>query len=723
MKRPTIHLSLIVALPAALILAGAFGTVLLSLSEMAGTVNRIEQTLTKRSAEAAVNAVVARMAETHGDYAEWDDAARKLYGVIDQRFVDENFVSSTMEPVFFDTVYLIDEQGRDLFAYRDGESVAIPSAQAFGPVLADMIAELPAESGAYDVRAGLVKTRWGLAVMAVGPVVPFLENFSPPSPEPRYLVLSKAFDAQAVSRLGDDYVIDGLALAEPSVVTDAAIDLTGPDGNTVAALTWSPRQLGSRAHARVSPPALAMLALLGTTLVLLIVIALRGIAKVQRGEAQARFAATHDPLTGLPNRTVLVQALETAIPATRRGRSPVAVVYLDLDGFKEVNDTYGHGAGDHLLRKVSAGFSGLCGKHLLVRVGGDEFAVVVAQDDAARIAADVGEQLVRYFARPFDVEGHPITIGASVGIAVVDSIGLSVEEVLRRADVAMYLAKHQGRNRVCVFDRSLDATRLKRTAIATDLRRALAADELTLAYQPIYDARGSVVVGVEALLRWPRPDRDPIPPGEFIPIAEETGLIDELGAWTLRRACRDALAWPGIKVSVNVSPAQFHNQDFGAVVSAILAEVGLSPKRLEIEVTETYFTAHPEQARAAIDAVRKLGVVVALDDFGTGYSSIGYLRRFAFDKLKLDRTLIAGIDTDRHAQQLVQATIALADALNLTVTAEGVETEGEAALLRLAGCDEFQGYFFGAPCPAAEITALLAGTPRRDAPVSLARSA
>ncbi len=227
-------------------------------------------------------------------------------------------------------------------------------------------------------------------------------------------------------------------------------------------------------------------------------------------------------------------------------------------------------------------------------------------------------------------------------------------------------------------------------------------------YQPIYSARDGFITSVEALVRWPRgEDHEPISPAEFIPIAEETGLIDELGAWTMRRACEDARAWPGLKVAVNVSPAQFRNPHFAESVDAILKETAFPAECLGIEITETYLITHPTQASAAIDAVRARGVTVALDDFGVGYSSIGYLRSFAFDTLKLDRSLIANIDRDPHAQRLVQATVALAAALNLDVTAEGVETEEEATLLRLAGCDSFQGFFFGRPVPAAEITAVL----------------
>jgi EAL domain-containing protein (putative c-di-GMP-specific phosphodiesterase class I) len=241
--------------------------------------------------------------------------------------------------------------------------------------------------------------------------------------------------------------------------------------------------------------------------------------------------------------------------------------------------------------------------------------------------------------------------------------------------------------------------------MATDLRAALAAGELQLAYQPIFDASGRRVVSVEALLRWERAGQGPVAPSAFVPVAEETGLMDELGSWALRQACRDALDWSDISLSVNVSPAQFRNPDFAGFVSAALEDVGFPARRLQLEITETYLMSSPGEARRVMESVRKLGIAVVLDDFGTGYSSIGYLRRFTFDKLKLDRSLIAGIVNDLRIQNLVQATVALGQALNLVVTAEGVESESEAVLLRLAGCSEFQGFFFAKPCSAEEFAA------------------
>ena len=267
--------------------------------------------------------------------------------------------------------------------------------------------------------------------------------------------------------------------------------------------------------------------------------------------------------------------------------------------------------------------------------------------EARRAARIFARSAIELLAFPFHVGGQTIFVGTSIGIAVADVSDLSAEELLRRADVAMYHAKQQGKNRIFMYDAEIDALRSERIGIASDLRRAIAGDQLTVAYQPVYDAGSRQIVAAEALLRWTRPGAGPMPPSAFIPIAEETGLIDALGAWTLRRACRDALAWPDTRLAVNISPAQFRNQNFITMVSETLAETGFPASRLELEVTETYFISQPDQARIAIEALHKIGVSLALDDFGTGYSSIGYLRRFRFDVLKLDRSMILNIANDR----------------------------------------------------------------------------
>ena len=327
---------------------------------------------------------------------------------------------------------------------------------------------------------------------------------------------------------------------------------------------------------------------------------------------------------------------------------------------------------------------------------------------ATKVACDIAWKLIESLADPFDVEGRIIPMSANIGIAVADTIDPSAKELLRRADVAMYQAKQQGSNRFFVYDPLVDTVRHERIETADDLRRALKGGKgLSLAYQPIFDADTRAVVGVEALPRWDRPLFGPVPPEVFVPIAEEAGLIDELSKWTLRRACAAAGEWAGIRLSVNVSPVQFRNPNFDQEVTTILKETGFSASRLEFEIVESDILIRPDQARRTMEAIHGQGISIALDDFGSGHSSIGYLRSYAFDKLKLDRSMIADIAHDERTREFVRATIVLARALGIAVTAEGVENETQARLLAIAGCRELQGRFLAEPCPSTDIADLL----------------
>jgi len=712
----TARFGLRVVIPAVAVLVGALVIVVISLSEMASEVNVIESRLTNRSVEAALGVTIRNIEQTHRDYAQWDDAVRHLYGPADPEFMRETFAASTSpsEHLLFDTAVLLDEVGRVQYAVHRGEPVAGEAGEILGPAVATLIGPLVRDGVTYDVRGGMLETAWGIASAAAGTIVPLSPDFASPPARSRILVLARSFDEDAVARLRDDYLIGDLRLVPADAGLAHSLPINDPAGRAIGALAWSPPTLGDQARAKVSPTVFTMLALVGLTMAFLIAIALRGMQEVERRDAEAHHAATHDALSGLPNRAAIAAVLDEAMAARRANGTPLTVVYLDIDGFKEVNDAFGHETGDRLLKEVARCFRERVKDHLIARVGDDEFAVVVSGPGAVKVGCDLGWRLINSVTDAFEIDGRMIGIGASVGVAVADDSTPSAEELLRRADVAMEQAKLQGRNRLFVYDAVIDTVRHERLEIAADLRRALREGGLSLAYQPVFDADTRTIIGVEALVRWDRPLLGPLPPAVFVPIAEQSGLIDELGEWTIRQACRDALAWPSIKLSVNVSPAQFRNPNFETRLGAILRETGLPATQLDLEVTESYFIANSDQARRAIDVIRGLGISVSLDDFGTGYSSIGYLRTFNFDKLKLDRSLIAGLGSDERVQRLVEATIALADALDLDVTAEGVETEEEAAMLKKAGCVAFQGFFFAKPMPAAAIAAQLrasAGTP------------
>jgi diguanylate cyclase (GGDEF)-like protein len=412
-----------------------------------------------------------------------------------------------------------------------------------------------------------------------------------------------------------------------------------------------------------------------------------------------------DSLSGVPNRRALhIDAARNTIPAQE-----MALALIDLDGFKMVNDHYGHFVGDRVIKECANLLKEVCGKDATsYRLGGDEFAILVTGPIAGNILEGICRKLLTRFVKPLQIDDRAITLGASIGLSRSDGHdGISSSELLRRSDVAMYVSKTGGKMRCTWFSEEFDSKRDAARQIESDLRKALERDEFRLKYQPLVDAISGRIVAVEALLRWERADGVPIGPDVFIPIAEESGLIDPIGLWVLRQGCQDALAWEDIKVSINVSAAQLRNPEFPIQLGHILEETGLPPSRLELEVTETYLVLDPVVAGRSMEMIKQFGVGVVLDDFGTGYASIGFLRKFRFEKLKIDRSLIvdAAIDDGSHAMMV--SSIAVARAMDMDVTAEGVETEAQADLVRVAGCDQIQGWLYFKPISAAEIAVQL----------------
>lgn len=432
---------------------------------------------------------------------------------------------------------------------------------------------------------------------------------------------------------------------------------------------------------------------------------------LRRALRRVAYLASHDPLTNLPNRRLFSEHLTRDLALAQRGQvQGVAVLCLDLDNFKDVNDTLGHHSGDALLKEAALRLRACIRESdSLARLGGDEFAIIQAGQRQPEGAAILAKRVVETLSQPFILEGHSVVVGASVGIAVYPTDGLEPAVLLQNGDTALYRAKAEGRGIYRFFEEQMQVRLQARKAMETDMRRGLAAGEFFLAYQPQIELSSGRLVGVEALLRWPHPERGLVEPIDFIPVAEESGLIVALGAWVLRTACRDALAWPLLTVAVNVSPVQFRNSDLTALVEQVLAETGLEPGRLELEITEGVLLHDTESTLATLNRLKKLGVRIAMDDFGTGYSSISYLRRFPFDKIKVDRSFVGELGGDGQAEAIVRSVVALGRSLNIRATAEGVETEAQADWLLLEGCEEVQGFHFGRPMPAAHI-GWLAGT-------------
>jgi diguanylate cyclase (GGDEF)-like protein/PAS domain S-box-containing protein len=421
------------------------------------------------------------------------------------------------------------------------------------------------------------------------------------------------------------------------------------------------------------------------------------------------YLARYDTLTGLPNRLMLNEALGDAMRYAKQWRTRCAFLMIDLDRFKSVNDSLGHLVGDQLLAQVSRRLKELMGENELVgRLGGDEFAIVIRDASERGRVETVARRVIDRLSQPYQIDHHTLYVGASVGSAVAPRDGKTAEELMRNSDLALYRAKDEGGGNHCTYEPKLHAVAEERRQLEFALRRALERQELVLEYQPVVDANDESLVSFEALVRWNSNDHGSISPGKFIPLAEDTRLIVPIGEWVLETACREAVHWPGnVKVNVNVSGEQLVEPNFAATVVRALAASGLQPQRLELEVTESIFLRDADVARGALEQVMALGCGVALDDFGTGYSSLGYLRKLRFTTIKVDRSFVQGA-AEQHPESLaiVRAVVAMAQSLEMTTTAEGVETAEQAALIRDMGCNKIQGYYFGRPMPAADARAI-----------------
>jgi diguanylate cyclase (GGDEF)-like protein/PAS domain S-box-containing protein len=430
----------------------------------------------------------------------------------------------------------------------------------------------------------------------------------------------------------------------------------------------------------------------------------------ERVRAEERIArlAHYDSLTDLPNRVLMRGCLERHVAELSQG-SAFAVLYIDLDGFKGVNDSFGHEVGDELLRETADRMRACVGESdLVARLGGDEFAIIKAGAGDSDGLAVLAERILDALRMPFICQGQEIAISASIGVVIAPDHGRSAEDLLKRADLAMYAAKSEGRRTFRFFVPEYDTRAGQRRQIELDLRQALGRGEFEVHYQPLVDLAANVVTGCEALLRWRHPNRGMISPAEFIPVAEETGLISEIGEWVLRQACMEAASWPAhISVAVNVSPVQFRSNTLALKVAAAIAESGLSPERLELEVTETVLISDDNEALTILHQLRDLGVLIALDDFGTGYSSLSYLHRFPFDKIKIDRSFVGDIGKTEDSSPIVQAVVQMAAARQIATTAEGVETESQREILRQLGCSQMQGFLFSPAVPASKLKQLL----------------
>lgn len=632
------------------------------------------------------------------DNANWNDAFEAAVLSVDTEWMDGNWGPDAYGTAEYDDAFLVGDRGETYYASIKGVRSTEAAQDLIGPALKDMIsrasrAALP--SGA----AGFVRYGGGVAVASATRVK---RAGRPPDPaQPvRYLVILRRLDPGALAEIGQAAAFRNLRALPVAARSDTAIAIRDVRGFRVGALAWESDAPGYETAIGVLPIAVLVFALLAYAGFVGASTARRRAEELLVSQRQALRLAHRDMLTDLPNRRAFAESLDRALGTGGH----VAMLYMDLDGFKEVNDAFGHAVGDALLVQASRRIEAEGGENVeLARFGGDEFAVMMTGANLQERARLFAQALVDSFQVPIEAAGRQVYVGASIGLAIGSIPTTDGAELIRRADVAMYAAKAAGKRRWKLYDDGMDRGRAVRRQIAAELRLALASGDVLVSYQPVVQASDRRIVAAEALARWSSPTLGIIDPVLFISVAEESGMISELTRQVLRQACRAALAWD-IVVSVNLSAAEVWDLAFADELLRILAETGLPANRLELEITESYLVTEPTAAAATLSVLRSLGVKIVLDDFGMGFASLGQLRRLPLDRIKLTNEFLTEIATGGNASEVATAIVALARALNLPVTAEGVETEAQADLLQTAGCTHFQGWLFGKPMAAATLT-------------------
>ncbi|MER8986921.1 EAL domain-containing protein [Mesorhizobium sp. M0843] len=657
---------------------------------------------------------IAAVKREQESVAVWDDSVINAKAG-NQTWMAENFSVWMYSYYGHNRVYVLDNANRPVHAMREGKVV---SPAVFGedePALRPTIARLrqmmskdASQAGAKFVADDLVSLGGQPAILSVMPLVPSSDRVTQASGS-EYLHVSIEFINDAViGKIAQKYLLAGahlLPMAQP--LGSAAIPLIDKQGVILGYIAWDQERPGLTLVGKASP-ALALAALVAASVLAFLLRRLRRASSaLQTSQAQAQYLAFHDTLTGLPNRALFEDRLRRAL-LTSGNESKVALLYLDLDRFKHVNDTLGHPAGDELVRQTAARLQHTVRDvDTVARLGGDEFAVILIDVRDVRNAEDISERVLQKLQEPFKLMDDQVFISASIGIALSTGPDADADDLLRKADIALYEAKKNGRGRYQVFAGDMDDLLLRKRKVESELRSALdGGTGIKLAYQPVFASDGKTIVGAEALIRWAHEVHGALPAAQFIAIAEERGMIGQLGAWALLEACRFAVKTKLPWLAVNVSPLQLRDAGFAEEVASILAETGLAPKRLQLEITENVLLENNDTTRAALAALRQSGVGIVLDDFGTGYSSLSYLRRHAIDKLKIDRSFVRLLDGDGNSGAIVKALIDLAGALKVEVTAEGVETEVQKALLVAMGCQQLQGYLLSPPLEPAQLVAL-----------------
>lgn len=698
-----------VALPTVLVYVAICALVLFTLALMTSELNRIDADRGEKAITAARDSLVRQLGEITIDEATWTEAYLNTYVDFNPAWLDGSWGTTARQGQSFDTAIVTDARGEILFGESNHGPLSGNISDHFGAPSAIFTALGKAiETMGDDAQvAGLSTGRAGIAALAAAVIHGNAGQVPVPSAQRRVLWMAKHMDEEMLREFSQRFQIPRPRLTHEALPGEAAAPLIDASGAQIGMLAWHPLRPGDPAFVNAAGIASVVLLAIGFLTLTVLTAFRRSVERRAESEERDWYNARYDAVTGLLNRFGLEESLVRLIPR-KAGESEIAVALAGFDGLRDVASSYGQETAEKLLDRLADLIDEATGgQAIFARTGPDEFALCRTGADAGALIREFAGKVLALMSEPIAVGDLRLKLGTSIGVAEAVSARDSIADPVEMADAALQRARETGGNHVIVYDASLKEERQRRLAMQADIRRGLDADEFDLEYQPIVNFDSGVVVGVEALLRWNRRTGGRMSPGEFIPAAEASGLIEDLGLFALRRACGDTARFASLKLSVNVSTVQFRSPTLLRRIHAILAATAFPPERLQLEITESFLLAQPERAKAAIEELRGRGIAIALDDFGTGFSSIGYLRQFSFDRVKLDRSLVDEIDFDPVKAALVESTMVFAFAMGLAVTAEGVERPEEAATLTRLGCRDFQGFLFSRPLPLEALERLL----------------
>jgi diguanylate cyclase (GGDEF)-like protein len=683
--------------------------------------HRVDSDSIEREVAIVRNGVASKMTRMRNDLralSRWDETVPQGVSRSDASWMHRNFGRRLHETSGYDQTYVLNGENEPVYASINGRLVDTNIFEVVGENIRPIIAEV---RETYKLRrlndvihmaeaditpspepvSRVVFTRIDQRPALVG-VVAVARDKGADSDTPAIAINVRFAGGRFLSDLGSNYSADNIAIRDSQAQDGEAglpLPLYGNDNNSRPAwLVWAPKTPGTAMLRQLLPALVGIVLFLGFMGAMVLRQARLASEELKNSERRAKELAFRDTLTGLGNRAQLLEVLAESIETLKPDRK-LALLFIDIDGFKDINDTLGHHVGDELLTVAAWRLAAIKNSLAAVRLGGDEFALLLPLDSHDEIGV-ISRHILENLRQQTPAGDHVLTVSASIGVAIAPEHASDPETLLRRADIALYRARTEGRGTLRMFDPGYEDALHKRGKMERELAAALANEELVLRYQPQLSADGERVVGVEALVRWDHPERGVVPPNEFVPTAEHSGLIVRLDEWVLRRACQEAQRWPDVSLAVNLSPSNFHSSDMVARLTRVLDETGFNPRRLEIEITEgTLLNATPE-VLGQLAEMRQMGIRIVLDDFGTGYSSLGYLRSFPVDKIKIDKSFVQNLGVTEESAAIIECVARLGRAIGLTVTAEGVETKEQHRFVRAAGCHQLQGFLFSKAIPA-----------------------